>query len=1138
MIRVESKNMKNYNRDHRHHEQGTATIIAVLILGLVSIFVALALSRVTTEANVMKNDELNASTFYAAQASLETMTRTFNKVFAKSLAPTAAELAVVETTNPKNLQVLVGGVSVPSGEFNDYTFNQRVVQFGTVKTNEPIGGGEFENLNAKRTPYVLTTTATHTPSGVSVTLSRNFISNLIPIYQFGVFYDGDMEFYPGPTLSFGGRVHTNGDLYLMGRDGLRFTNKVTAVGAIVTSVARNGKPYDNAAGSEFKDLVYVDKLSNTPWQLKNFMGSVTGGPSALGTSTDGIPDGTPNTGWGGAGGYKDQFNGNLSDGAPKLKLPIDVGASTVPANIELIKRGRSAGDYEYEQRVALGHPTTQVDSLNLKSARFYNKPGLRITLADRKEKLPGCYNTATATAVVTPCGRRLDGASDGLGTDADLDGTRGYQPVAMSGGAYRAKRINGHRLYTNQNFTDSGMGNVANTRQTWVKAEVVPNSTSAPVDVTEDLLSLGLTDLNPAGANVGDARAILKMQRYELPGPSPSVATPTSLVGQPDQTIIHNNEMIDLLASSPTLPTGPPFTSSSFSVRYKGYLQVPSDGTYTITTQSKGGVRVYLKEQGTTPYPEIPVIDQWGIHASQVDNGTISMLSSKLYEMRIEYRNTTPTPELKLSWTLPGGTVESPIPALHFFSTPNLAGANKLIGEYFNTTNLNAKDVSTYDSTKNMSYISASNNFVFPNESAFGVSAPGITGTPFVIPFPIEMFDTREGLYNDDALSSDLENTTYPNTVPWNGVMSMIDIDMANLRTFFNGTWDPEFTAPGNILRSSLIPNNNGRIIYISDRRGDRDFDGEFDMEDIYGTLANPNNGTLDRGEDSNFNGILDADYNWEGSKYLEQAGWPRATEPFVWQPTATTNRDLAAFFDHKYYRRGIRLINGSLLPGNSTTGLTIASENGVYIKGNYNATGVVDHNDQPTPPSKYLPDANGGQVPASIVADAVTILSNAWKDGRSFALPFNILTLSPDSRLNLATSSSDETSVRVALFVGSTISTQYFDYTPPSTYSDPGLPSQGGGAYRRLNGGVHNLMRHLERWAGSNSYLNYCGSLINMFNSRNNIGSYKYQGYHVYGAPKRNYVFDISFTDNTRLPPGTPYVQHAQVTGFRLFTE
>ena len=81
------------------------------------------------------------------------------------------------------------------------------------------------------------------------------------------------------------------------------------------------------------------------------------------------------------------------------------------------------------------------------------------------------------------------------------------------------------------------------------------------------------------------------------------------------------------------------------------------------------------------------------------------------------------------------------------------------------------------------------------------------------------------------------------------------------------------------------------------------------------------------------------------------------------------------------------------------------------------------------------------------------------------------------------------------------------------------------------MNGGVHNFKRFLEDWGGVR--LNYSGSLINLFNSRVNNAPFKCCT-NVYSPPERNWVFDATFLDINRLPPGTPYFQYVQTTGFQ----
>jgi hypothetical protein len=366
------------------------------------------------------------------------------------------------------------------------------------------------------------------------------------------------------------------------------------------------------------------------------------------------------------------------------------------------------------------------------------------------------------------------------------------------------------------------------------------------------------------------------------------------------------------------------------------------------------------------------------------------------------------------------------------------------------------------------------------------------------------MFDTREGLYNEDINTTTAYGDKYVNN---NGVMSMVEIDVANLRRFLNGDFNSSMptttsaaTTFGRAMRGSDVPESNGWVLYVSDRRGDRDFDGEYDMEDIYGN----NDGIAQPGEDvdklfgleTDYKGLGNTNPNGEAPKYNDK-------EP----------ADAAAVLDHSYFRRAVRLVNGTTLPGNyivnsfDTTGFTVASENAIYVQGNYNATGVASYG-SPTPSTDYLPQGTSTHVPASVAADAVMILSNSWKDSRSFRYPFT-----------LANRRASETTVRFAMISGDA----------RSSYEN--FPHQGGGN-PRMNGGVHNFKRFLEDWDNS-IRLNYSGSLINMYNARNNNGAFKCCT-KIYAPPIRNWTFDASFLSPERLPPGTPFFQVIQLTGFQ----
>ena len=81
-------------------------------------------------------------------------------------------------------------------------------------------------------------------------------------------------------------------------------------------------------------------------------------------------------------------------------------------------------------------------------------------------------------------------------------------------------------------------------------------------------------------------------------------------------------------------------------------------------------------------------------------------------------------------------------------------------------------------------------------------------------------------------------------------------------------------------------------------------------------------------------------------------------------------------------------------------------------------------------------------------------------------------------------------------------------------------------------DGGAHNLMRMLEGW--NDSTLNYRGSIVSFFISRQATGIYK-AGAYSYGAPgTRNFNFDVDFLLPDKLPPGTPMFRDVNTLTFR----
>ena len=152
----------------------------------------------------------------------------------------------------------------------------------------------------------------------------------------------------------------------------------------------------------------------------------------------------------------------------------------------------------------------------------------------------------------------------------------------------------------------------------------------------------------------------------------------------------------------------------------------------------------------------------------------------------------------------------------------------------------------------------------------------------------------------------------------------------------------------------------------------------------------------------------------------------------------------------------GLMLTNGSEL----ASSLTVVSPSSVYVQGDYN---VVN------------------KQGASIIGDAVNLLSNSWDGNKSpGSLP-----------------GASETTFNFAMVTGS-------------------YETESG----RYSGGLENLPRFHENWSGVPC--NISGSFVNLFDSQYATGDWRY-GSDRYRAPIRAWEYDDDFNDLASLPPFTP---------------
>jgi hypothetical protein len=90
----------------------------------------------------------------------------------------------------------------------------------------------------------------------------------------------------------------------------------------------------------------------------------------------------------------------------------------------------------------------------------------------------------------------------------------------------------------------------------------------------------------------------------------------------------------------------PSIGTGTFSVRWTGWLQAPSSGSYSFHTLSDDGVRLWVN--GTL------VINNWTNHAATENSGSISLTAGEKYDIKLEFYENTGAAVIKLFWTPPG----------------------------------------------------------------------------------------------------------------------------------------------------------------------------------------------------------------------------------------------------------------------------------------------------------------------------------------------------------------------------------------------------------------------------------------------------------------------------------------------------
>jgi Tfp pilus assembly protein PilX len=524
MLKLKSKSEQKQKQ--KHSARGFTLIAALLIMVLLSGLAIGLLFMVSNEVRAGGNGLEDNLAYYDAESGMEKLTSDLSALYQTSASPSSIQIQNLINFPPTTAQVGTATIIDSIVYALDANGNP-------VTSSNTISSGSNQGLYAEIIPMTLQVNATR-PSGASVNMTRSIEVALIPVFQFGVFCGYDCSYFAGPNFSFGGRVHTNGNLFLASGAELVFNDKVSAFGQIITDELENG----HLTSAGYGGTVYVPKTSgacalNTfPPPGANCIALPNAIPGDASWSGGVPPLGGANPGFTAVAAGFNGFFINGATGASNLQLPFVQNSCTSnppPCTdpIQIIRKPLAG----------------ELATSTIGQSREYNKAEIRILIADTQVDLHperGAIGDGQDVQL-TPNGfqnvavafNNAGGAAGGneyyamANTGVDANWTAPLNPATGTAYGWTTWPLLGE-ITTNPPTAPTNPGGVG----AWIRVEYLNNANpGAWVGITTSWLQYGfgrayntvpVAPVGSAGANTINPDAILILQQL-----SPTATTPT-----------------------------------------------------------------------------------------------------------------------------------------------------------------------------------------------------------------------------------------------------------------------------------------------------------------------------------------------------------------------------------------------------------------------------------------------------------------------------------------------------------------------------------------------------------------------------------------------------------------------------------
>lgn len=213
-------------------QRGYALVTVMLLMSLLMTFLVGYFTLTMIELSTTRSTQDSFVGFYAAEAGLNVRADVVAQTFAGYARPSGSSPDEAAKDPPCE------GSNLGSGDFAcvDYAFQSRDVSTyveegqGSALPIVIPRGEAYQDTFGTEYHYIVNSRADSPTGFPEAALEMHFKSRVIPLFQFAVFYDKDLEILTQNSMVLNGPVHTNGDLYVDSVNVLDHTAQVTVTG--------------------------------------------------------------------------------------------------------------------------------------------------------------------------------------------------------------------------------------------------------------------------------------------------------------------------------------------------------------------------------------------------------------------------------------------------------------------------------------------------------------------------------------------------------------------------------------------------------------------------------------------------------------------------------------------------------------------------------------------------------------------------------------------------------------------------------------------------------------------------------------------------------------------------------------------